>query len=265
MLQLEKKIYTILDKDEKSRKKWQDSEDVMTAAVFGTAIYLPFDQLLGPILQAARSLSDGNEFPVNAIGKCQDYYSELWPSLKKIHQHDPSLLHKKKNYNPSDELDVFCVFEKDLLIIEVKRPDADFAEPQLKKYLEALSKDKGKRLWLLAVGKGSLKAKNIAQFSIIHDYNILYIDWITILDIIKNLSSDSRNVKSLFEDLVLFLKNRQLRPFEGFNWPDKLARLNENEQNKKIIEEQWFPQNTIMWPAFMKKPIVFDEFKPLPW
>ena len=69
----------------------------------------------------------------------------------------------------------------------------------------------------------------------------------------------------MFEDLVLFLSNRQLRPFEGFKWPEKLELLNENEQNKKIIDEEWFPQITIMWPAFLKKPISFGEFKPLPW
>ena len=266
MLQLEKKIYTILDKDEKSRKKWQNSEDVMTAAVFGTAIYLPFDQLLGPILQAARSLSNGDKFPVNAIGKCQDYYAELWPSLKKIHQHDPSLIDIINN-NPSDEPDAFCEFENDLLIIEVKRPDAGFGEPQLKKYLEALSGDKNKNLWLLAVGKGRLNAKNISEFSTIHGYNILYIDWITILDTIKNLSSSSDsmgNVKYLLEDLVSFLSNRQLRPFEGFTWPENLKQLKGNEQHK-IVAEKWFPHVTTMWPAFLKKPIVFDELKPLPW
>jgi len=160
MLQLEKKIYTVLDKD-KNKKKWQNSEDVMTAAVFGTAFYLPFDQLLGPILQAARSLNNGDEFPVDAIGKCHNYYSTLWPSLKKIQEYNSSIIDIIDS--PGSEPDAFCEFENDLLIIEAKKPDAGFGEPQLRKYLEALSGNKNKTVWLLAVGKGSSIGKNISQ------------------------------------------------------------------------------------------------------
>ena len=149
MIQLEKKIYTVLGKD-KSKKKWQNSEDVMTAAVFGTAFYLPFDQLLGPILKTARSLSDGDQFPVDAIGKCHNYYAKLWPSLNEIQNYNSNII--KIVGSPRAEPDAFCEFEKDLLIIEAKKPGAGFDEHQLKKYLEAFSGIKDKSLWLLTVG-----------------------------------------------------------------------------------------------------------------
>jgi hypothetical protein len=260
MIQLDlRKIGNVIE----NKKSWIRSEDVMVAAVFGTALYLPFDQLLEPIIVSAKPLNNGDKFPVAEICNHQKYYARLWPSFKAIHEHNQCIINILSGLK--SELDVFCEFEKDLLIIEAKRPNAFFDKDQLKKYLEALSLNKKKRLWLLAVGKGTSVAKHISQLSLTQNYNILYVDWTTILSTIKNLSINRHgNIKYLLEDLVSFLSKRQLCSFEGFTWPKEIEFLNENVY-QTIVEEEWLPHRPLMWPKLIKDSMVFKEFIKLPW
>ena len=238
------------------KKMWLSREDVLVSSVFGTAIYLPFKELLGPILKAAEPLNGSDTFP--DIGDIQGYSAKLWPTFKEIYNHDPDLINI--TISPRNELDAFCEFEKDLLIIEAKKPDTLFNEDQLLKYLEAFTINKSKRLWLLLVGKGSAVSNNVSKFKLVKAYNVLYVDWRTILITIKRLSSTCQNnTKYALEDMIFVLSHRQLMPFEGFAWPKEIGFLGE------IPNREWFPHFPPMWPKLLEEPILFYEFKELPW
>lgn len=269
MLQIESKskISNVFSKksnrgnDFRPMSAWLNSEDVLMAVVFGTSMYLPFKQLLGPILMASKSLKDDERFPVQMI-KEKHFYGELWPSFKEIHDYDPNLIDINNDQNK--EPDAFCEFEHDILIIEAKRPYAQFNEKQLSNYLEAFQRNKKKSTWLLTVGKGANTAKSLSKFSIFKRHNVLYIDWTTIQTTIMELLSqkDNGNLKPLLMDMNSILSNRYLKPFAGFAWPEGIDYLVKQDQ---LIKMKWFPRYIRKWPQFMNSPVVFNDMKELPW
>jgi hypothetical protein len=262
VLQLERKIDNILD--EQNITKWKNREDILMAAVFGTALYLPFKELLGPILKASKPINDSKKFPCDGNWECTDYSASLWPSIKKIQNSNPDIINIISNLK--DEPDGFCQFQNELLIIEAKKPSAHFGELQLTKYIEALSGEKELGLWLLAVGKGPLIAKSISEFSISHDYNILYIDWTSIDSVVKKLASErTGNIKFLYEDLSSFLDKRSLKSFEGFVWPKNINPINSVFKFNMSIKEKWFPIFPPNWPISLMEDIKLNDTKILPW
>lgn len=260
MLQIESKNkIKLIISDNKGA--WIKSEDVMVAAVFGTAFYLPFNTLLGPILRNAEILGGDRGFPVKEIE--DTYYAELWPTFKRIKEYDPSLL--ANDESPRTELDGLCDFGKHLLIIEGKASNVLFDEHQLIKYLNSLSHNSKKKTWLLAVGKGSSVEKKLAQLPTMQDYNLLYIDWTSIKQIITYLAGTiENNTKYLFEDMVNILDNRNLRPFEGFFWPDNIEPI-AKKTSCYDVDEEWFPLAPRTWPKQIDSTIKIGNLNNLPW
>jgi hypothetical protein len=261
MLQLEgrNKISLLMKND----GSWYESEDVLFALVFGTAIYLPFNAFLGPILKIANPVYGNKKFPFVSLTNVLDYHAELWPTFKQIYEYNPKLINITESGR--SEPDAFCEIDNNLLIIEAKALNAPFKEDQLQKYLEALSADKSKTLWLLAVGKGKAVLDKLCSFQVAKKYRILYVSWTSIhAMLIDMLSNNSDYTHRLFIDLEKNLRKRPLKPFEGFQWPEGLSKLENDKKHNNNYRDKWFPHFPKEWPISLSKPLKFEKLIDLP-
>lgn len=224
------------------KKKWMRSEDVLMAAIFGTALYLPCDSLLFPILKSSNPIQDGyQKLPNHFYDEKEEKWSEIWPTFKEIQLFDYKIIEFEGSAR--SELDGIWIFEKDLIIIEAKRPYEIFTNDQFQKYVKALSKNEKLKIWLLSVGKGIQAKRSLYQMEHIENCNILYIEWSAIVETIKNqINKDDKDIKEkrILKDLIRFLERRDLRPYESFMWPEDIPKLCSMEIPSKNIKEDWF-------------------------
>ncbi|MBW2623008.1 MAG: hypothetical protein JRD68_08905 [Deltaproteobacteria bacterium] len=251
MLQLEikKKLNRVIESG--NLKHWMKWEDTLVAIVFGFAAYMPFDILLGPILEAATPLKDSKAFP-SGIKDSDIKLVELWPQLKDLKKHFHPLIEIRPG--KSDELDAFWSFKNFSLIIEAKKFGVQFDPKQLYKYINAYKNISGP-LWVLAVGKGLVAVRSLTGLKVGKDVNVLYIDWESILRITKQLSDNQlmeEHKRRCLKDISKSLEGRGLKPFDGFFCSEKALRLQSNENIQKAVREGWFPH--ILW-AILPEPL----------
>ena len=80
MLQIEVKNHLSQVIGSKGVEDWEKRENTLVATVFGFAAYLPFEILLGPILEKARLIGNSQPFPAGVNDSDIDW-AELWPAL----------------------------------------------------------------------------------------------------------------------------------------------------------------------------------------
>lgn len=99
-------------------KDWKKGENTLMATVFGFAAYLPFEILLGPILEKARPIGNSQLFPSGVKDNDIDG-AELWPKLTDLQKDCPALV--KIGGGRSDELDALWCFKNFNLVIGQKK------------------------------------------------------------------------------------------------------------------------------------------------
>jgi hypothetical protein len=284
MLQLEikKKLNRVIVESD-NLKHWRQWEDTLVATVFGFAAYLPFEILLGPILEKARPIGNSQLFPSGVKDSDIDG-AELWPKLTDLQKDCSALV--KIGGGRSDELDALWCFKNFNLVIEAKKIKAQFGSEQLHKYINAF-KNTSKPLWVLAVGKGLAAVRSLAGLKVGKDVNLLYIDWESILGIITNQLANKQlkeaHIRRCLQDISKSLGERDLKPFDGFFCQEKALRLQSNKNIQMAVREGWFPHSLwailpdtlsaikMQFKQWLTRPLwVLHEatdlrFSPIPW
>ena len=232
---------------------WRKREDPLTAAVFGIAAYLPFQELLGLIMQSAQKLC--GSFPPG-VTEDDVLKAELWPE---VGRQEPDAIWHLKNGT---------------LIIETKTPYpyASHSAAQLLKYFRAVQEHQSTRnpnspIWLLSVGKRSLSWNTLSSLKLRDNWYLLYVEWRTILSVIQKKSEGctENHIKRALDDLVEVLQNRPLRPFGGFSWPETVGALKSDKNLVEIVREEWFHYEPITWPNLPQVPICVSPLPRFTW
>jgi hypothetical protein len=258
-IEFEKKKFNRILRETDNRNRWRRWEDILVATVFGFAAYLPFDQLLGPILKAATPLRASRPFPSGIEQeKIKDVL--LWPEMGNIRELDRSLLTSDKG-NDRQEPDAFWNFQDFSLVVEAKRLEAKFSLEQLYGYIGAFEASETRPLWFLAVGKGQTASKSLKDIRIPLNTNVLYIDWKTILAAILKKIPESTEAyfKCCLQDISKSLKHRNLDPYEGFHIRNKEFHLLAGSNIEKAVQGEWFPHDFSLWPVIPKNLLLTES------
>ncbi|MEA3429290.1 MAG: hypothetical protein U9Q84_08830 [Thermodesulfobacteriota bacterium] len=243
MLQIEVKNHLSQVIGSKGVEDWEKRENTLMATVFGFASYLPFEILLGPILEKARPIGNSQLFPSGIKDNDIDG-AELWPKLTDLQKECPALV--KIGGGRADELDALWCFKNFNLVIEAKKIDVRFGSEQLHKYINAF-KNTSKPLWILAVGKGSAAVRSLAGLKVGKDVNLLYINWESILGVVTNQLANRQikeaHIRRCLQDISKSLGKRDLKPFDSFFCQEKALRLQSNKNIQMAIREGWFPHS----------------------
>jgi hypothetical protein len=228
-------------------KNWRGYEDILVSAIFGIACYLSFESLMGPILKAATPLCGSNKF-ADDLTEDDVLEAELWHKTK-----------KELKY----EFDGLWILKDRVIIIEAKNAKNILSQDQIINYINIgktkLYTKQNNTLWLLAVAKGS--ANIISSIKLPDNCNLLYIEWSTIRDVLKNQYTHSKdnNIKRALNDLIIFLSNRNLKSFSAFRWPSDIKPLADFgrfvDSNSK-----WFHYQKIIWPNLPQRSIIEFDF-----
>ena len=284
MLQIEVKNHLSQVIGSKGVEDWEKRENTLVATVFGFAAYLPFEILLGPILEKARLIGNSQPFPAGVNDSDIDR-AELWPALRNFQKGSPSPV--KIGGGRPYELDALWCFKNFNLVIEAKKIGVRFDSEQLYKYMNAFNRSTSKPLWVLVVGKGFAAVRSLAGFKVGKDANLLYIDWESILGVITNQLANKQlkeaHIRRCLQDISKSLEERNLKPFDGFFCQEKALRLQFNKNIQMAIREGWFPHSLwailpdtlsgikMQFKQWLTRPLwVLHEttalrFSPIPW